>query len=78
MKPSRLQWRLRSLVWLVLIAGVVLGLIRYRQDHAARTKPSGRLVYITIGSDKGLTPGTELVIYRTRKPSRDRAVSPKR
>jgi hypothetical protein len=73
-----LQWRLGSLVWLVLIAGVVLGIIRYGQDHAARTNTGVRPVYLTLKAGDGLTPGTELLIFQAKKPSQERAMSPKR
>ena len=69
MKRLQLRWRLRSLLWLVLIAGVILGIIRYGQDQAARTKP---VMPLTIKDGDGFAPGMKFVIYRRGKTDQNR------
>ena len=69
---KRFRWRLSSLLWLVLISGVILGIIRYGQDYAARKKTVVRGFQITINDGDGLVPGEELFIYRREEPSQNR------
>ena len=70
---KRICWRIRSLLWLVLIAGVILGIIRYyirisgsHETGNARTRSSSPSETGTVSPQN-----MKLFIYRRGNPDRN-------